>query len=162
VWCCLWGTDWILKYYLDELRLQRVNENFRTLCIRRWDEKPKQRHRRATQPWQIHQNRQGFGTSGWSVENITTSLRIFHSDLRREEWLVADSYSVGQVKRNRASRKLFSSINQWAEKHTKTWHTSVSTITLNARGELQSVYMHDKVSAGNTRPWTAGITATNV
>jgi hypothetical protein len=25
VWCSLWGTDWILKYYLDELRLQRVN-----------------------------------------------------------------------------------------------------------------------------------------
>jgi hypothetical protein len=22
VWCSLWGTDWILKYYLDELRLQ--------------------------------------------------------------------------------------------------------------------------------------------
>jgi hypothetical protein len=25
VWCSLWGTDWILKYHLDELRLQRVN-----------------------------------------------------------------------------------------------------------------------------------------
>jgi hypothetical protein len=25
VWCFLCGTDWILKYYLDELRLQRVN-----------------------------------------------------------------------------------------------------------------------------------------
>jgi hypothetical protein len=24
----LWGTDWILKYYLDELRLQRVNSVF--------------------------------------------------------------------------------------------------------------------------------------
>jgi hypothetical protein len=24
VWCSLWGTDWILKYYLDELRLRRV------------------------------------------------------------------------------------------------------------------------------------------
>jgi hypothetical protein len=24
VWCSLWGTDWILKYYLDELRFQRV------------------------------------------------------------------------------------------------------------------------------------------
>jgi hypothetical protein len=23
VWCSFWGTDWILKYYLDELRLQR-------------------------------------------------------------------------------------------------------------------------------------------
>jgi hypothetical protein len=27
VWCCLWGTDWFLKYYKDELRLQRVNLN---------------------------------------------------------------------------------------------------------------------------------------
>jgi hypothetical protein len=26
VWCSLWGTDWILKYYLDELRLQRVDQ----------------------------------------------------------------------------------------------------------------------------------------
>jgi hypothetical protein len=25
VWCCLWDTDWILKYYLDELRVQRIN-----------------------------------------------------------------------------------------------------------------------------------------
>jgi hypothetical protein len=25
VWCSLLGTDWILKYYLDELRLQRVD-----------------------------------------------------------------------------------------------------------------------------------------
>jgi hypothetical protein len=24
VLCSLWGTDWIIKYYLDELRLQRV------------------------------------------------------------------------------------------------------------------------------------------
>jgi hypothetical protein len=40
VWCSLWGTDWILKYYLDELRLQRVNylsyyfqDNTRHPCI---------------------------------------------------------------------------------------------------------------------------------
>jgi hypothetical protein len=26
VWCSLWGTDWILKYYLDEIRLQKVND----------------------------------------------------------------------------------------------------------------------------------------
>jgi hypothetical protein len=44
--------------------------------------------------------------------------------------------SVGQVRRNRASRKLVSIINQWAGKHTKTRHACVSTITLNARGEL--------------------------
>jgi hypothetical protein len=24
VWCSLWGTDWIVKYYLDELWLQRI------------------------------------------------------------------------------------------------------------------------------------------
>jgi len=24
VWCSLWGTNWILKYYLDGLRLQRL------------------------------------------------------------------------------------------------------------------------------------------
>jgi hypothetical protein len=24
VWCSIWGTDWIIKYYLDELRLQRA------------------------------------------------------------------------------------------------------------------------------------------
>jgi hypothetical protein len=27
VMCFLWGTDWIIKYYLGELRLQRVNNN---------------------------------------------------------------------------------------------------------------------------------------
>jgi len=27
VWCSLWGTDWILKYYLDELRFQTVMLN---------------------------------------------------------------------------------------------------------------------------------------
>jgi hypothetical protein len=26
VWCCLWGTDWILKYLLDELQLQMVKQ----------------------------------------------------------------------------------------------------------------------------------------
>jgi hypothetical protein len=26
--CSLWGTDWILKYYLDELRLHRVNVRY--------------------------------------------------------------------------------------------------------------------------------------
>jgi hypothetical protein len=31
VWCSLCGTDCILKYYLDELRLQRVKS-------RNWDE----------------------------------------------------------------------------------------------------------------------------
>jgi hypothetical protein len=25
VWCSLWGTDWILKYYLDEFQLQMVD-----------------------------------------------------------------------------------------------------------------------------------------
>jgi hypothetical protein len=43
VWCSLWGTDWILKYYLDELRLQRVSWLFQcsrravvvTVCCRR-------------------------------------------------------------------------------------------------------------------------------
>jgi hypothetical protein len=31
--CCvsLWGTNWIPKYYLDELRLQRVNYHFNTV-----------------------------------------------------------------------------------------------------------------------------------
>lgn len=62
--------------------------------------------------------------------------------------------SVGQVRRNRASRKLVSIINQWAGKYTKTRHACVSTITLNARGELGSVYMHNKVSAGTVIPWT--------
>jgi hypothetical protein len=33
VWCSLWGTDWILKCYLDELRLQRLK-----FCIRVWCE----------------------------------------------------------------------------------------------------------------------------
>jgi hypothetical protein len=28
VLCFLCGTDWILRYYLDELRLQRVNSLF--------------------------------------------------------------------------------------------------------------------------------------
>jgi hypothetical protein len=34
VWCSLWGTDWILKYYLDELRLQRVKRTAWTLARR--------------------------------------------------------------------------------------------------------------------------------
>jgi hypothetical protein len=28
VWCSLWGTDWILKYYLEKLRLQRFKLGF--------------------------------------------------------------------------------------------------------------------------------------
>jgi hypothetical protein len=32
VWCSLWGTDWILKYYLDKPRLQRVNASSRVSC----------------------------------------------------------------------------------------------------------------------------------
>jgi hypothetical protein len=34
VWCSLWGTDWILKYYLDELRFQRVETDLLTSVCR--------------------------------------------------------------------------------------------------------------------------------
>jgi hypothetical protein len=27
VWCSLWGTDWIVKYYLDKRRVLRVNSS---------------------------------------------------------------------------------------------------------------------------------------
>jgi hypothetical protein len=28
VWCSLWGKDWLLKYYLDDLRLQMVKPRY--------------------------------------------------------------------------------------------------------------------------------------
>jgi hypothetical protein len=33
VWCFLSGTDWILKYYLGELRLQKVKVNFNIILV---------------------------------------------------------------------------------------------------------------------------------
>jgi hypothetical protein len=34
VWCFICGTDWILEYYLDELRLQRVEKTMTSLSAR--------------------------------------------------------------------------------------------------------------------------------
>jgi hypothetical protein len=37
MWCSLWGTDWILKYHLDKLRLQRVSDALSSSSVERQD-----------------------------------------------------------------------------------------------------------------------------
>jgi hypothetical protein len=76
VWCSLWGTDWILKYYLDGLQLQRARQCYRaakTICTLQ-----------SSRHYRLLFTNQWFSRP-YSGRKITDKLRKRHSK-RGKKW----------------------------------------------------------------------------